>query len=127
MAPSGDRLCVVHAASGSVADIDPDLLVVKQIRPFAATGEKGKPNARISASGELIVNVDNMVVVVATGSRREIATPGPARGLALGAGDEVWAGHPNGVIVYDLASGKETGRITVPGLYTVKHVRRGPA
>jgi hypothetical protein len=125
LAPSGDRLCVVHASSGTVADIDPDRLVVKQVSPFAAAGEKGKPSARITASNRLVVNVDTMVV--ATGPRREIATPGPARGLALGAGGEVWAGHPNGVVRYDLATGKETGRITVPELYTVKHVRPGSA
>jgi len=125
LAPSGDRLCVVHASSGTVADIDPDRLMVKQVSPFAAAGEKGKPNARITASSRLIVNVDNMVVL--TGPHREIATPGPARGLALGAGGDVWAGHPHGVVQYDLATGKETGQITEPELYTVKHVRPGSA
>jgi hypothetical protein len=125
LAPSGDRLCAVHAPSGSVADIDPGRLVVTRVGPFAATGEKGKPSARITAAGELIVNIDNMVVV-ATSPRREIGTPGPARGLALGS-DDIWVGHPNGVVRYDLATGKETGQITVPELYTVKHVRPGSA
>ena len=125
LAPSGDRLCVVHASSGMVADIDPERLVVKQVSPFATAGEKGKPNARITASDRLIVNVDNMVVL--TGPRREIATSGPARGLALGAGGDVWAGHPTGVVRYELATGEETGRIRVPELYTVKHVRPGSA
>ncbi|MEV6492621.1 hypothetical protein AB0M20_28975, partial [Actinoplanes sp. NPDC051633] len=121
LAPAGDRLCVVHASSGTVADIDPDRLVVERVGPFAAAGEKGKPNARITASRQLVVNVDNVVVV--TGPRREIATPGSARGLVLGAGGEAWAGHPDGVVRYDLATGKETGRLTVPGLYLLKHVR----
>lgn len=121
LAPSGDRLSVVHASSGTVAEIDPDRLVVKQVSQFAVPGEKGKPNARITASNSLIVNVDTMVVV--TGPRSEIATPGPARGLALDSGGGVWAGHPTGVVRYDLATGRETGRIRVPELYTVKHVR----
>jgi hypothetical protein len=121
LSPSGDHLCVVHASSGSVVDIDPDRLEVKQVSRFAAVGEKGKPNARITASGRLVINVDNMVV--ATNPRREIITAGHARGLALGADNDIWVGNPTGVVQYDLATGREIGRITVPGLFTVKHVR----
>jgi hypothetical protein len=123
LAPSGDRLCVVHATSGTVVDIDPDRLAVERVSTFAAAGEKGKPGARITPSGRLVVSVDTMVV--ATGPRREIGTPGHARGLALGAGDEIWVGHPGGVVHYDLGTGREIGRITVPDLFTVKHVRTG--
>ncbi len=121
LSPSGHRLCVVHAPSASVADIDADRLVVKQVAALAGTGLSGKPNARITASGRLVVNVDRMVI--ATDPRREIATPGEARGLVLGAGDDVWAGHPDGVVRYDLATGKEIGRVAVPNMFMIKNVR----
>jgi len=121
--PSGDRLCVVHAPSASVADIDPDRLVGARVTPFAATGQAGKPNVRIAASGRLVVNVDNKVI--ATDPYREIGTPGQARGLVLGTGDDIWVGHPSGVAHYSLATGEELGRIDVPGLFVLKHVRAG--
>lgn len=121
LSASGDRLCVVHAATATVADIDPDRLLVKHVTRLAPAGLPGKPNARITDSGRLVVNVDN--VLVATDPRQEIATPGEARGLALGGNGDVRAGHPSGVVRYDLASGAELGRIAIPDLFVVKHVR----
>jgi hypothetical protein len=121
LSPAGDRLCVVHAPSASVAELDPDALAVKAVTRFASSGRAGKPNAGLTAAGRLVVNVDGQLI--ATGPAREIATAGAARGLVLGAGDDVWVGHPAGVVRYDLASGAGTGRIAVPGLYVVKRVR----
>jgi hypothetical protein len=121
MAPDGDRLCVVHGPSAQVADLDPDAFTVRRIAPFAAAPQEGKPNAVLTALGRLVVNVDRRVI--ATDPAREIATPGGARGLVLGDGDDVWCGYPDGVVRYDLASGRELGRFAVPGLYVLKHVR----
>jgi hypothetical protein len=119
--PSGDRLCVVHAPSARVAELAPAALAVMAVTGFAPRGQAGKPTARHPAAGRLVVNVDGRLME--TGPAREIATAGAARGLVLGAGDEVWVGYPDGVVRYDLASGAETGRIAVPGLYVVKRVR----
>jgi hypothetical protein len=121
LSPSGDRLSVVHAPSGSVADIDPDELAVRRVSAFAGTGQLGKPNAVISPEGRLIVNVDRKVI--AADPYQEIATPGEARGLALSDGDDIWVGNPDGVVRYDLGSAEEIGRFGVPGLFTIKHVR----
>jgi hypothetical protein len=121
LSASGDRLCVVHAPSASVADIDPDQLVIKRVTRLARTGLSGKPNVQLTASGRLVVNVDN--VLIATDPHREIPTPGEARGLALGAGADVWSGYPNGVVHFDLVTGEELGRLAVPGMFVVKHVR----
>jgi hypothetical protein len=124
IALSGDRLCVVHAPSGTVADIDPDRLVIRRIGAFADTGRAGKPTPVLDAAGALLVGVDDAVIM--TAPRREIAAPGEARGLRLGAGAGVWRGYPEGVVRYDLGSGREAGRVVVPGMFTLKHVRFGP-
>jgi hypothetical protein len=123
LSPSGDRVCVVHAPSASVVDIDPDQLMIKRVAQLAGAGLSGKPNVRITPSGRLLVNADD--VLIATDPHREIATPGEARGLALGAGGDAWIGHPNGVVRFDLATGREIGRLTVPDMFVVKHVRAG--
>ena len=49
-------------------------------------------------------------LVIAADPYQEIATPGEARGLALSDGDDIWVGNPNGVVHYDLVSGREIGR-----------------
>lgn len=121
LSAAGDRLSVVHSLSAKVADLDPDRFVVKQVSSFAATRQDGKPGVLITASGSLVVNVDRRVFVA--GPRREISTPGGARGLAAGTGNDIWVGHPNGLVQYDLGTGKEIRRLTVPGLYVLKHVR----
>jgi hypothetical protein len=121
IALSGDRLCVLHAPSASVADIDLDRLTVREVGRFAASGQLGKPNVLISPSGGLVVNVNDKVIT--TRPDRVIATSGEARGIALGTGGDVWVGHPDGIVRYDLATGRETGRIAIPDLYLVKHVR----
>jgi hypothetical protein len=124
LSPDGDRLSVVHSPSASVADIDPDRLVVSRVGRFAPAGQEGKPTARITASGRLVVSADRKVF--ASDPHREISTPGETRGLALGPRDDVWAGHPAGLVHLDLSTGAELGRIAVRNLFTVKHVR-GPA
>jgi hypothetical protein len=124
LSPSGDRLTVVHSPSASVADVDPDRLVVSRVGRFASSGQEGKPTARITASGRLVVSVDRSVY--ASDPHRAIPTLGETRGLALGRRDDVWAGHPAGLVHLDLATGAELGRIAVRDLFTVKHVR-GPA
>jgi hypothetical protein len=45
---------------------------------------------------------------------------------APGVENDVWVGHPSGVAHYDLGTGKEIRRLTVPGLFVVKHGRAGP-
>jgi hypothetical protein len=114
-------LRVVHAPSASVADLDPDTLDVRAVARFAPAGQEGKPNVAFTAAGRLLVNVDGRVI--ATDPHREIATPGGARGLVPGTRDDVWCGHPGGVVRYDVASGRELARFPVDGLYIVKHVR----
>jgi hypothetical protein len=121
LSPTGDRLSVVHSPSASVAVVDPDRLVVSQVGRFASTGQQGKPTARITASGRLVVSVDRKVFV--SDPHRELPTPGQTRGLALGPRDDVWAGHPAGLVHFDLSTGAELGRIAVRDLFTVKHVR----
>jgi hypothetical protein len=121
LSPNGDRLSVVHSPSASVADVDPDRLVVSRVGRFASTGQEGKPTARITGSGRLVVSVDR--TVFATGPDRAIPTPGGTRGLALGPRGDVWAGHPAGLVRVDLSTGAELGRIAVRDLFTVKHVR----
>ena len=63
--------------------------------------------------------------MIATDPYREIDTPGQARGLVVGARDELWCGHPSGVVRYDLVSGRELGRFAVAELFVVKQVRDG--
>jgi hypothetical protein len=121
LAPSGDKLCVVHAPSATVADIDPTELVVRRVGTFARGGHEGKPNVLITPSGRLIVNVDRRLI--AADPYQEIATPGEARGLALSDPDDVWVGHPGGVVRYNLASGREIARFPVADLFTIKQVR----
>jgi hypothetical protein len=121
IALAGDRLCVVHAPSGLVADIDPDRLTVTTVDRLAAGGQEGKPNLGILASGQLVINVDHAVIT--TGPARKLPTPGPARGLVIGTANDIWAGHPRGVIRYDLTTGAEVGQVPVADLYVVKHVR----
>jgi hypothetical protein len=121
LSPNGDRLSVVHSPSASVADIDPDRLVVTRVGRFASTGQEGKPTARITASGRLVVSVDRNVFV--SDPHRALPTPGETRGLALGRSDDVWVGHPAGLVHLDLSTGAELGRIAVRDLFTVKHVR----
>jgi sugar lactone lactonase YvrE len=123
LSAAGDRLSVVHSRSASVADIDADRQVIRRVGSFAEPGQDGQPGVLITPSGGLAVNVDGKVIV--TSPRREIATPGGARGLALGADNDIWAGHPNGLVHYDLATGEEIGRISIPDLYVLKHVRTG--
>jgi hypothetical protein len=123
LSPSGDRLCVVHAPSATLVDIDPDQLLIKRVAQLAGTGLSGKPNVQITSSGRLLVNADD--VLIATDPYRDFATPGEARGLALGAGGDAWIGHPNGVVRVDLTTGREIGRLTVPDMYMIKHVRGG--
>jgi hypothetical protein len=115
------RLSVVHSLSASVVDIDPDRLVITRVGSFTDDKQDGKPGVQITPSGGLAVSVDTKVIV--TRPRREIATPGETRGLALGVDNDVWAGHPNGLVHHDLASGDELGRIRVRDLYVLKHVR----
>ncbi len=121
IALGADRLSVVHSLSASVVDIDPDRLIVTRVGAFAGPDEDGKPGVLITPSGGLVVSLDKKVIV--TSPRREIATPGETRGLAFGGGNDVWVGHPDGLAHYDLATGDELGRIRVPGLYVLKHVR----
>jgi hypothetical protein len=121
LAPAGDRLVVVHAPSASVAEIDPDRLAVRGMTAFAGAGQEGKPNVAFTASGRLVVNVDGRVL--ATDPAREVPTPGEARGLVVRGDTDAWAGHPSGVVRLDLATGQELGRLAVPDLYVVKHVR----
>ncbi|HEU5109521.1 MAG TPA: hypothetical protein VFT95_13340, partial [Micromonosporaceae bacterium] len=123
LSPTGDRLSVVHSPSASVAIVDPDRLVVSRIGRFAPAGQEGKPTARITASGRLVVSVDR--TVFASDPHREIPTPGQTRGLALGPHDDLWAGHPTGLVHLDLSTGAEIGRIAVQDLFTVEHVQ-GP-
>lgn len=117
IALSGDRLAAVHSLSSSVADIDPDGFVVRGVTAFGPAGQDGKPVAAFTSSGRLLINVDRKVF----GSEHELVTPGEARGLVV-SGGEVWVGHPDGVVHYDLASGAELGRVKVPGMYVLKRV-----
>jgi hypothetical protein len=121
LSDSGDRLVAIHSPSASVADVDPDQRVVKRISSFSATRQDGKPGLAITSSGRLVVGVDAKVIV--DSPRLEIPTPGQARGLVLGGHNDVWVGHPDGVVQFDLSTGKEIRRIAVPGLYVLKHVR----
>jgi hypothetical protein len=124
LSPAGERLSVVHSPSASVAVLDPDRLVVSRVGRFAPAGQEGKPTARITASGRLVVGVDRQVFV--SDPHRELSMPGRTRGLALGPRDDVWAGHPAGLVRFDLSTGAELGRVAVRDLFTVQHVR-GPA
>ncbi len=121
LSPSGDRLVVVHSLSGSIADIDPDRMALARVGSFAKPGEDGKPGVLITPSGQVVVALDGKVI--ATGPRREIATPGEVRGLALGTDGDIWVGHPDGLVHHDLATGRRIGRIAVPGMYVLQHVR----
>jgi hypothetical protein len=120
MAPAGDRLCVFHSPSARLAEIDPDRLTVTRVDALAPTGLEGKPNVAFTTSGRLLVHVDT--AVMATGPARSMRTPGPARGLVVLGETDVWAGHPTGVVRYDLATGAEVGRLSVPDLYILKRV-----
>jgi hypothetical protein len=123
MSPTGDRLSVFHSLSASVADIDPDRLLTQKPWQLTTTGQDGKPGLLIGRSGGLVAAVDGLVIQ--SEPRREIGTPGQVRGLALGTGDDLWVGHPNGIVRYDLATAKEIGRIDVPGMYVLKHIMPG--
>jgi len=120
LSPTGDRLAVVHSISARVAEVDLDRLVVTGVSALAPDGQRGKPNARFTPAGRLVVNVDTKVI--ATGPYRETATPGEARGLVVESDTAVWAGHPDGVVRYDLTTGARTGSLDVPDLYVLKDV-----
>jgi len=116
----GERLSAVHSVSARVADIDPERLALKRVGEFAAAPQEGKPGIGFSRDGRMVVSVDGKVI--ATGPYRETATPGEPRGLVI-RDHLIWAGHPEGVVRFDLSTGRETGRTPIPGLYVLKRVR----
>jgi hypothetical protein len=119
LSPTGDRLSVFHSLSASVVDIDPDRLLAQKLWQITATGQDGKPGLLINRAGGVIAGVDGLVIQ--SDPRREIGTPGQIRGMALGAGHDLWVGHPNGIVHYDLATASEIQRIDVSGLLALKH------
>jgi hypothetical protein len=119
LTPSPGRLSVFHSLSASVADLDPDTLTLKQIWTLSPDAQDGKPSMLMSPQGDLIASVDGKIIV--SQPFREIGTPGQTRGLVFGAGGDIWAGHPDGAVNYDLATGQEIRRIRVPKMFVLKH------
>jgi hypothetical protein len=123
LSPAGDRLSVFHSLSATVADIDPDALSAQKPWQLSNTGQDGKPGLLINRSGGVVAAVDGLVLQ--SEPRREIGTPGQVRGLVPGTGDDLWVGHPNGIVQYNLATAREVRRIDVPGMFVLKHVMPG--
>lgn len=118
-----NRLCAVHSLSATVAEIDPERLVLKELSTFATPPQEGKPGLVLTREGRMVVSLDGRLI--ATDPHREMATPGEPRGLVAGPGAEVWAGHPEGVVRFDVTTGAELGRVRIPGLYMLKQVSDG--
>lgn len=130
LGPQSSWLYVVDAGSGSVARIDPDQLTVEKVTKFADQGLPGEASAAITTGNRLVVGAGSRVVTMpvgasaASGEKRELATGGPVRGLALSGDGRIYIGAENAVAAYDLGAGREVHRIPVPGLVAVRHLRR---
>lgn len=133
LGPNARRLYVLDAGSGSLAHIDPEELTVERVTRFADPGLPSDAAAAAAADGTLVVGAGSRVVSVpltatAGKPKLDLSTGSPVRGLALDAGGKrVYVGQDAAVVSYDLATGRDVGRVAAPGLVSLRHVSIGRA
>jgi DNA-binding beta-propeller fold protein YncE len=121
----GRRLAVADAASGSVAYAGTEALTIDRVLTVpAATGTAG---LAFAPDGErLLLGAGRTVTVLGSGSTVEDRWPLPTamRGLAVSPdASRVYVGGIDEVRWLDANDGREQGRLRVPGLAAVRHVR----
>jgi YVTN family beta-propeller protein len=131
LSPDRSRLYVADAVGGSVAVIDTQTLtVLSQLRFGAAAGWGEEAAAAVTPDGtHLLVGGHGIAAVPlvagAAGAARAAVpafspTPAPVRGLAV-VGDRVYLGQRDGVVWLEWATGRQLGRVAVPGLRRLRH------
>ncbi|MCW3818186.1 hypothetical protein ONA91_27420 [Micromonospora sp. DR5-3] len=121
VSPDGGRLFVADVTSGTVAEIDTEELTVRRTVPVArATG-----TGHAAADGERLFLGAGTVVRSLDLARLGPAAEWPVReavtGLVLGPdGRRLYVGQTGAVSWHDPATGRELGRVAVPGLVAVR-------
>ncbi|HET8681088.1 MAG TPA: hypothetical protein VFM54_04360 [Micromonosporaceae bacterium] len=129
----GGALHVVSTADRLVATVDTETLTVSGVTPYggpetAVPATRGSAAVAVTADGRLVIGVGDRVSVVSVDGGPPLLTwpvTPPVRGVALApTGDRVYVGLDGAVAAYELARGREVGRIGVPNLVELHLARR---
>ncbi|MET7970113.1 hypothetical protein [Micromonospora sp. NPDC005305] len=121
ISPDGGRLLVADVASGAVADISTEELTVRRTAPQA----RGTGAAHAAAGTDRLflaagTTVRALDLTSLTGTA-DWPVPEPVAGLALSRdGSRLYVGQRDAVSWHDAATGRELGRVPVPGLVSVR-------
>ncbi|WP_239543333.1 YncE family protein [Micromonospora terminaliae] len=120
ISPDGGRLLVADVASGTVADISTEELAVRRTVPLArgagAAHAAAGPDRLFLAAGTTVRTLD---LTRLTGTL-DFPVREPVSGLVAGRdGDRLYVGQRDSVSWHDPVTGRELGRVAVPGLVGV--------
>ena len=121
----GGRPIVVDTGTGAIARLDHTTLTVAATGSFPTA--TGPTYAAVAPSDELcFIGTGTTVHVYRTTTLTPAMTwsvDAPVRGLAVGPpGTRLWVGQPDAAVALDASTGRELGRVTVPGLTTVREI-----
>jgi DNA-binding beta-propeller fold protein YncE len=128
LAPDGRRLFVADLASGRLAVADTETLEVKRVVALEGTRGDAGAAAAVEPDGRRLYLGGGASVMALDSYALTLTARWPVgaaiRGLAPSVdGKRLYVGQEGRVIGLDTTDGHELGRLTVPGLTSLRHVR----